>query len=147
MRKTFIMHLTRARCTKNADIERLSSFGHNYTWKINDYHNCKSPAHSALKVTQRHWRLYFNCEKLSRYKILNIPIPFYSSFFSYLIYSFTLPTLNMSNTTVYSLDDVSKHNTKNDLYMAIHNKVYNITDFVLEVSKKKKRNSWGIVAH
>lgn len=42
----------------------------------------------------------------------------------------------MSNTTVYSLDDISKHNTKNDLYMAIHNKVYNITDFVLEVNKK-----------
>ncbi|CAO3621132.1 unnamed protein product [Mucor hiemalis] len=34
--------------------------------------------------------------------------------------------------TIYSLDDLSKHNTKNDLYMAIHNKVYNITDFVLE---------------
>ncbi|KAG2196601.1 hypothetical protein INT46_008347 [Mucor plumbeus] len=34
--------------------------------------------------------------------------------------------------TVYSLDDVSKHNTKDDLWMSIHNKVYNITEFVLE---------------
>ncbi|CEP16286.1 hypothetical protein [Parasitella parasitica] len=38
-----------------------------------------------------------------------------------------------SNTeTTYSLDDVSKHNIKSDLWMTIHNKVYNITDFVLE---------------
>ncbi|KAI8366641.1 cytochrome b5 [Radiomyces spectabilis] len=33
---------------------------------------------------------------------------------------------------IYSLDDVSKHNTKDDLWMAIHNKVYNITEFILE---------------
>lgn len=48
--------------------------------------------------------------------------------------------------TVYSLDDVSKHNTKGDLWMSIHNKVYNITEFVLEVNlpKKKKKTPRGI---
>ncbi|OBZ89406.1 Cytochrome b5 [Choanephora cucurbitarum] len=36
------------------------------------------------------------------------------------------------STAVYSLEEVSKHNTKNDLWMSIHNKVYNITEFVQE---------------
>lgn len=43
--------------------------------------------------------------------------------------------------TVYSLDDVSKHNTKGDLWMSIHNKVYNITEFVLEVNLPKKNKN------
>lgn len=33
-----------------------------------------------------------------------------------------------------SLAQVSEHNQKKDLYVAIHNKVYNITEFVEEVS-------------
>ncbi|KAI8992069.1 cytochrome b5-like heme/steroid binding domain-containing protein [Mycotypha africana] len=33
---------------------------------------------------------------------------------------------------VYSSDDVSKHNTKNDLWMTIHDKVYNVTEFIWE---------------
>ncbi|KAK4508855.1 uncharacterized protein ATC70_013478 [Mucor velutinosus] len=41
-------------------------------------------------------------------------------------------TTATKTSTIYSLDDVSKHNTKNDLWMTIHNKVYNITEFVLE---------------
>ena len=45
--------------------------------------------------------------------------------------------------TVYSLDDVSKHNTKDDLWMSIHNKVYNITEFVLEVNLQRKINKPG----
>lgn len=43
-------------------------------------------------------------------------------------------TTATETSTIYSLDDVSKHNTKDDLWMTIHNKVYNITEFVLEVS-------------
>lgn len=35
--------------------------------------------------------------------------------------------------TIFSSDDVSKHNTKNDLWVSIHNKVYNVTEFVIEV--------------
>ncbi|GAN06956.1 cytochrome b5 type B-like isoform X1 [Mucor ambiguus] len=41
-------------------------------------------------------------------------------------------TTATETSTIYSLDDVSKHNTKNDLWMTIHNKVYNITEFVQE---------------
>lgn len=41
-------------------------------------------------------------------------------------------------TTIYTLDDISKHNTKNDMWMTIHDKVYDISEFVLEVKKKKK---------
>ncbi|KAF1801018.1 cytochrome b5-like heme/steroid binding domain-containing protein [Mucor lusitanicus] len=41
-------------------------------------------------------------------------------------------TTATETSTVYSLDDVSKHNTKDDLWMTIHNKVYNITEFVVE---------------
>ncbi|KAL9557078.1 hypothetical protein PS6_001999 [Mucor atramentarius] len=41
-------------------------------------------------------------------------------------------TTATETSAVYSLDDVSKHNTKDDLWMTIHNKVYNITEFVLE---------------
>ncbi|KAI9265001.1 cytochrome b5 [Phascolomyces articulosus] len=33
---------------------------------------------------------------------------------------------------VYTLEDVSKHQTKDDLWMVIHNKVYNISSFVQE---------------
>ncbi|KAI7907166.1 cytochrome b5 [Cokeromyces recurvatus] len=33
---------------------------------------------------------------------------------------------------VYSLDDVSKHNTRQSLWLAIHDKVYDITEFILE---------------
>ncbi|EPB92130.1 cytochrome b5 [Mucor circinelloides 1006PhL] len=41
-------------------------------------------------------------------------------------------TTATETSAIYSLDDVSKHNTKDDLWMTIHNKVYNITEFVLE---------------
>ncbi|KAI9341286.1 cytochrome b5 [Pilaira anomala] len=34
--------------------------------------------------------------------------------------------------TIYSADEVSKHNKKNDLWMTIHNKVYNVTEFIIE---------------
>ncbi|KAI8993260.1 cytochrome b5 [Pilobolus umbonatus] len=34
--------------------------------------------------------------------------------------------------TVYTLDDISKHTSKDDLWMTIDNKVYNVTNFVLE---------------
>lgn len=46
--------------------------------------------------------------------------------------------------TQFSADDVSKHSTKNDLWMIIHNKVYNITEFVLEVKKRNQQEilSW-----
>ncbi|KAI8149792.1 cytochrome b5 [Fennellomyces sp. T-0311] len=33
---------------------------------------------------------------------------------------------------IYSSADVAKHNTKNDLWVVIHNKVYDITEFVQE---------------
>ncbi|KAF7721958.1 hypothetical protein EC973_003896 [Apophysomyces ossiformis] len=33
---------------------------------------------------------------------------------------------------VYTLEDVAKHNTKDDLWMVIHNKVYNLTEFTQE---------------
>ncbi|KAG2180904.1 hypothetical protein INT43_008484 [Umbelopsis isabellina] len=33
-----------------------------------------------------------------------------------------------------SLAQIASHNTKRDIYVAVHNKVYNITDFVEEVS-------------
>lgn len=35
--------------------------------------------------------------------------------------------------TVYTLDEISKHNTRNDLWVIIHNKVYNVTEFIQEV--------------
>ncbi|ORZ02435.1 cytochrome b5 [Syncephalastrum racemosum] len=35
-------------------------------------------------------------------------------------------------TTVYSLEQVAAHNTKNDLWVTIHNKVYDISKFVQE---------------
>lgn len=34
---------------------------------------------------------------------------------------------------IYTHEDVSKHNTRDDLYMIIDNKVYDITNFVDEV--------------
>ncbi|KAL1934649.1 hypothetical protein VTP01DRAFT_6831 [Rhizomucor pusillus] len=34
--------------------------------------------------------------------------------------------------TVYTLDEISKHNTRNDLWVIIHNKVYNVTEFIQE---------------
>ncbi|KAI8890899.1 cytochrome b5 [Backusella circina FSU 941] len=34
--------------------------------------------------------------------------------------------------SIFSSDDVAKHNTKNDLWVSIHNKVYNVTEFVIE---------------
>ncbi|KAI9469803.1 MAG: cytochrome b5 [Benjaminiella poitrasii] len=33
---------------------------------------------------------------------------------------------------VFSLDDVLKHNSKQDLWLVVHDKVYDITEFVLE---------------
>lgn len=38
---------------------------------------------------------------------------------------------------IFSLDEVSKHRTKSDLWVIIHNKVYDITHFIAEVKKKK----------
>jgi cytochrome-b5 reductase len=35
--------------------------------------------------------------------------------------------------TIYSLDDISTHCKKDDIWMTIHNKVYNITAFMNEV--------------
>ncbi|KAI9494713.1 cytochrome b5 [Zychaea mexicana] len=34
--------------------------------------------------------------------------------------------------TLFSLADVSKHNTKSDLWLVIHNNVYDITQFIQE---------------
>ncbi|OAD72950.1 hypothetical protein PHYBLDRAFT_113126 [Phycomyces blakesleeanus NRRL 1555(-)] len=31
---------------------------------------------------------------------------------------------------IYTLKDVSKHNTKEDMWVVLHNKVYNVTAFV-----------------
>jgi cytochrome b involved in lipid metabolism len=39
---------------------------------------------------------------------------------------------------IFSLDEVSKHKTKSDLWVIIHNKVYDITHFIAEVKKRKK---------
>jgi cytochrome b involved in lipid metabolism len=33
-----------------------------------------------------------------------------------------------------SLAQIAAHNTKKDIYVAVHNKVYNVTDFIEEVS-------------
>jgi hypothetical protein len=33
-----------------------------------------------------------------------------------------------------SLAQVSEHSSKKDIYVAVHNKVYNVTDFIEEVS-------------
>lgn len=35
--------------------------------------------------------------------------------------------------SVYSSEEVAKHSTKNDLWLVVHNKVYNVTEFVQEV--------------
>ncbi|KAL0073942.1 cytochrome b5 [Phycomyces blakesleeanus] len=34
--------------------------------------------------------------------------------------------------TIYTLDQIEKHNTKTDCWVIIHNKVYNITEFSVE---------------
>ncbi|CDH55944.1 cytochrome b5 [Lichtheimia corymbifera JMRC:FSU:9682] len=34
--------------------------------------------------------------------------------------------------SVYSSEEVAKHSTKNDLWLVVHNKVYNVTEFVQE---------------
>ena len=39
---------------------------------------------------------------------------------------------------IYSLEEVSKHQSKDDLWMVVHNKVYDITSFVQEVKHQKK---------
>lgn len=38
------------------------------------------------------------------------------------------------STKVISLNEVAQHKSKNDLWLVIHNKVYDITSFVVEVS-------------
>lgn len=38
---------------------------------------------------------------------------------------------------IFSYEEVSKHNTRNDLYMIIDKKVYDITKFLDEVSEEK----------
>lgn len=40
------------------------------------------------------------------------------------------------STKVISLNEVAQHKSKNDLWLVIHNKVYDITSFVVEVSLK-----------
>lgn len=36
----------------------------------------------------------------------------------------------------YTLAEVAKHKTNNDVWMVIHNNVYNVTDFLNEVSAR-----------
>ncbi|CEG81673.1 Putative Cytochrome b5 [Rhizopus microsporus] len=36
------------------------------------------------------------------------------------------------STKVFSLNEVAQHKSKNDLWLVIHNKVYDITSFVVE---------------
>jgi hypothetical protein len=38
--------------------------------------------------------------------------------------------------STFTHEQVASHNTKEDLYMIVHNKVYNITEFVDEVSTR-----------
>jgi cytochrome b involved in lipid metabolism len=37
--------------------------------------------------------------------------------------------------TTFSLAQLSEHNQKKDIYVAVHNKVYNVTSFIEEVSR------------
>ena len=41
---------------------------------------------------------------------------------------------------LFSTADVANHNTKSDLWVVIHNKVYDITKFVQEVKRLQRRN-------
>lgn len=42
----------------------------------------------------------------------------------------TNSSVAVDTTTTYSLSDISAHNSKSDCWMAIDNKVYNVTDFI-----------------
>lgn len=46
----------------------------------------------------------------------------------------TTLTLHCRMASVYSTEDVKKHNKKKDLWIMIHNNVYDVTDFIQEVS-------------
>jgi cytochrome b involved in lipid metabolism len=37
--------------------------------------------------------------------------------------------------TPFTLAQVAEHNQKKDIYVAVHNKVYNVTSFIEEVSR------------
>lgn len=43
----------------------------------------------------------------------------------------------MSETKVYTLEEVSKHKTGRDCWVVIHNKVYDVTKFLDEVTSHK----------
>lgn len=40
----------------------------------------------------------------------------------------------MAETKYYTLAEVAKHKTNNDVWMVVHNNVYNVTEFLNEVS-------------
>lgn len=48
----------------------------------------------------------------------------------------------MAPNKLFTLAEVSKHNTKEDLWLIIHDKVYDVTKFQLEV-RLKSRGCWN----
>lgn len=52
--------------------------------------------------------------------------------FTFSISTATLTTITMADAKEFTFQEVSAHNTKKDLYMVIHDKVYDCTSFVDE---------------
>jgi cytochrome b involved in lipid metabolism len=50
------------------------------------------------------------------------------------LHSFLFFITTIMSVQLYSYEEIAKHNTKNDLYMVINKKVYDITKFLDEVS-------------
>lgn len=48
----------------------------------------------------------------------------------------------MADIKYYTLAEVATHKTNNDVWMVIHNNVYNVTEFLNEVSLSCTTNQW-----